>query len=80
MFETITDRKANMVISMIVIIGTIIFAVSESFIVLYLTVFALYVATFKYSSEISLPKKIIVNTIGLLLLIALVYAVQILIY
>ncbi|WP_209548543.1 MULTISPECIES: hypothetical protein [unclassified Exiguobacterium] len=80
MFEAIKDPKVNRNLSVMIIIGTITFALSEWFIVLYITVFAIYIASLKYSSETSLPKKIIVNTIGLLLLIALVYVIQRFVY
>lgn len=76
MFETITDRKANRIISIIVIVGTIVFALSQWFFILYLTAFILYIASFKFSEEHSLKKKIIMNTLGLILLVSIIYTIQ----
>jgi len=78
MFESITDRTGSIVIGTIIIVGTIIFSLNMWFPALYITAIALYIATFKYSSNPYSPKKILTNTLGLILLVTVTYIAQIL--
>lgn len=71
MFETAKNPRDRKILATIVIAGMILFSITSWFPSLYLMAASLYVFSFILPSEKSLSQKIIVNTIGLILLIAI---------
>lgn len=76
MFETVKNPKDHRTLSIITLTGMIVFSITSWFPSLYLMAFSLYVFSFVLPSKKSLPKKIIVNTIGLVLLLTIIYVMQ----
>lgn len=76
MFETAKNPRDRKILATIVIAGMILFSITSWFPSLYLMAVALYVFSFILPSEKPLSKKIIVNTIGLILLLAIIYVMQ----
>lgn len=76
MFETAKNPRDRKILATIVIAGMILFSITSWFPSLYLMAASLYVFSFILPSEKSLSQKIIVNTIGLILLIAIIYVMQ----